>query len=302
MKKLILFCLITVFLSVKAEYKTIRTSDGVDLYVEVKGNGIPCLYIHGGPGSGSYWLEVLYGNVLEKYFKMVYLDQRGVSRSSSPKDSNYSMERMVKDFEEVRKSLGIKQWLILGHSFGGILQVGYVKEHHEVIKGMMMINCSLSLKDGLSESWIPKACEFLNIDNTTYLNDDTPLNERMQKLVTMLQEKDLFWKMGYSSKKSIEIMNNTFNDIPNWNHDFENLALNNPEYSMDFRKYAPEINVPVLFFYGKTDYMVGPEYYKGVHFPHMLLWGSNVGHVPFIENKDDLEKAIKTYLDNYKIM
>ncbi len=57
---------------------------------------------------------------------MIYLDQRGVCWSSSLKDGNYSMDRMIQDFEEVRETLGIKEWFTLGHSFGGILQIGVV--------------------------------------------------------------------------------------------------------------------------------------------------------------------------------
>jgi len=98
----------------------------VDLYENVKGKGTPCLNIHGGPGSGSYWHEKFAGDSLEQHFQMIYLDQRGVGRSTSPNDQNYSLDRMVKDFEEVRILLGIEQWLTLGHSFGGLLQMGYV--------------------------------------------------------------------------------------------------------------------------------------------------------------------------------
>jgi proline iminopeptidase len=54
------------------------------------------------------------------------------------------MDRMVQDFEEIRAALGIRKWVTLGHSFGGILQVGYAERHPQAIKGMIMLNCSLS--------------------------------------------------------------------------------------------------------------------------------------------------------------
>ena len=38
----------------KAQEQKITTSDGVDLYVKVKGEGTPLLYLHGGPGSESF--------------------------------------------------------------------------------------------------------------------------------------------------------------------------------------------------------------------------------------------------------
>lgn len=59
------------------------------------------------------------------------------------------------------------------------------------------------------------------------------------------------------------------------------------------------MKMPVLFFYGRTDWAVGPEHYKYVRFPNMLLWGSDVGHVPFLENPADLEKAIAVFQKKY---
>lgn len=96
MKNLMAFALLLVTtVTLNAQSMLIRTSDSVDLFVRVKGKGTPCLYIHGGPGSGSYWLEKFSGEFLEQHFQMIYLDQRGVSRSTSPTDANYSMDSEV---------------------------------------------------------------------------------------------------------------------------------------------------------------------------------------------------------------
>jgi proline iminopeptidase len=287
--------------AVQAQERQVLTSDGVRLYVKVKGRGTPCLYIHGGPGSGSFWLEKFCGDFLEQHFQMIYLDQRGVCRSSSPKDKNYSMDRMVKDFEEVRVALGIKQWVTLGHSFGGILQMGYAQHCSPVIKGMIMINCGLNLKECYDSSWCPKAAEFLNVTNCQYFKDGTiPIIVRWDSLIHALNKNDLMWKMGYSCRKNMEIMNATFDEIPNWNSEFGNTALTINDYWGDFQKETVNMTMPVLFFYGKKDWMVGPEHYKGIKFPNIMLWGSDVGHIPFIENKEDMIKAIESYIDKYK--
>jgi len=55
MKIILSFFLIVIGLNTKAQERNIFTTDSVSLYVNVKGSGTPCLYIHGGPGSGSYW-------------------------------------------------------------------------------------------------------------------------------------------------------------------------------------------------------------------------------------------------------
>lgn len=283
-----------------AEVRHIITSDSVDLYVTVKGQGTPCLYIHGGPGSGSWWLEKFSGQMLEKHMQMIYLDQRGVSRSTSPKNGDYSPDRMVKDFEEVRAALGIERWLIMGHSFGGILQMQYAQRHPDVIAGMLMLNCTLNIGGGIQGS-LRKAYEFLgDTGMARYLNDSIPVGVRVSKIYGALREKHLFWKMGYARKSSEATMDSSFQDIPNWNHDYENAAMEIKENFENYKPLTSGMTMPVLFFYGRTDWMVGPTHYKGVDFPNVMLWASDVGHMPFLENEADLERAITLYCEKYE--
>ncbi len=277
-----------------AEVRHVTTSDGVDLFVEVSGRGHPCLLVHGGPGSGTYWLKKFSGDMLEKHFRMIYLDQRGAGRSASPKDGNYTMDRIARDFEEVRAALGINQWITLGHSFGGILQVGYAQRYPAATGGMIMLNCSLNLVVSVKEV-LPRACAFLEPKEPGPCPDPTkPQVEQLMSVYGKLRERDLFWKMGYASKASEDAVTAAMRESP-YNHDEENSIMQVKEYLGDFRAQTARMTVPVLFFVGKTDWMAGPDSYKGVAFPNMIVWKSDVGHVPFVENPSDLEKAISAY-------
>ena len=280
----------------------ITTTDHVTLHVTIQGKGTPCLYLHGGPGSGSYWMQKFSAGLLEAHFTMIYLDQRGVSRSTSPQDHNYSMERMVKDCEEVRAALGIDRWLTMGHSFGGLLQIGYALSNPQSIIGMIMLNCGVSLTDCFTLSWMPKACEFLGINDTTpYTDAARPVIERLSDLGRQLRERDLFWKMSYAAQESIAVMNASFGEIPNWNDDQEEVIMQYPEYSLDYSAATATIPVPVLFFYGKTDWMIGPDHYRLAQFPQMLLWPSDGGHVAILENRLDLETALPAFQKKYRL-
>jgi len=88
--------------------------------------------------------------------------------------------------------------------------------------------------------------------------------------------------------------------VENWNYDFGNAAWDYEDYWRNYKPLAKNIDIPVLFFHGSHDFMVGPDHYKTVEFPKMLLWESNVGHIPFQENTEDLKKAILTYLRKYQ--
>lgn len=239
---------------------------------------------------------------MEQHFTMIYLDQRGVGRSTSPADKNFSMNRMTQDFEEVRKELGIESWLTMGHSFGGILQMGYLQEFPEVQKGMLMVNCTLNINESFCESWSPKAAEILGQkDSPTCETDTIPLLQRMGIHINKLREKDLFWKMAYQDKKSDSIMNATYNDLPNYNYDLSSNALSIQEYWKDYKSATASTDIPVLFFYGTQDWMVGPNHYKGIEFPNMMLWKNEGGHIPFIENKEDLSQAVLSYKEKFSL-
>ena len=299
MKTFILIPLLFLFTVLTAQEQHITTSDGVDLYVKVEGQGTPLLYLHGGPGSGSYWLEEFFGDFLEQNFTVVYMDQRGVGRSTSPEDGNYSMERMTMDFEEVREALGFTTWLTLGHSFGGLLQMGYVERYPDAISGMIMVNCTLNIEESFCESWGPKAAEFIGESYTPCSEDSLPVFEKVFDLGPKLREKGLFWKMAYEHKKNDSIMAATYQPFENWNYDFGNAAMVLEDYRKDYKPATVLVEQPVLFFYGTKDWMVGPNHYEDVGFPKMLLWKNDGGHIPFQENKEDLSEAILAFKASY---
>ncbi len=278
----------------------IKTSDGVKLHITKKGEGMPVLYLHGGPGSGSYWFELFMGDYLEQHFQMIYLDQRGVGRSGSPDDGNFSLDRFLQDFEEIRVELGIEKWITMGHSFGGILQTAYANRHPEAISGMIMINASLYMQGSFNESWCLKASEILEIPEPFPCRDETlPLFDRWNTLIEELNENDLMWKMGFDNRENLDKMNSTYRDISNWNSDFGNAFQDFEDFQIDFRPLTNSLNMPVLFYYGTRDWMAGPEHYREIGFPNMLLWQGDTAHMPFLENKGDLIDAIESFMHKF---
>jgi proline iminopeptidase len=287
--------------SLSAGERVIHTSDGVDLYVNVEGQGPLCLYVHGGPGSGSHWMQTFAGEMLGRHYTMVYLDQRGTGRSTSPASGDYSIERMVGDFEAVRAALEIEAWLTMGHSFAGVLQVAYAQRHPERIRGMIMLNCALDMTE-ISEAALVKACDFLGEDTPaedTAVDEGKPLVERLMAAYGRMQEKGIFWKMGYASAESMAAMNATYAEIPNWNGDLSAAVMDRPEYLESYKSATASLPMPVLWYYGTRDWMIGPEHRRGVCFPLMLTWAGDVGHVAAIDNLPDLERAILAYRERF---
>ena len=273
----------------------VMTSDSIKLYVHVKGEGPMCLYLHGGPGSGSTWMEAVSGHILEKRFTMVYLDQRGVCKSETPKNDDFSFARQIQDWEEVRQALGIDHWLLMGHSWGGILMMGYWKAHPNVIDGMMFINCTLSRDTSFVDSWLPRALSILGDTASPVAKDESrPLKERMMAVFPQLND-DNRWMLFTPNKWAND-------SIGSWrfhkdciSHGKGETPLFMDEYGEDFRPLTSAIKVPVLYLYGRQDYAVGPEHYKTLHFPNAIIQGADCGHIVFLEEPAVFAEALDKF-------
>ncbi len=290
-----LIYLLLLTFSVKSEEKYILTSDSVQLYISIKGTGIPCLFIHGGPGQGSNYWEKLSGDFCEEEFQMIYVDQRGCGRSTSPADANYSPERMIRDFEEIREKLNIDQWVIMGHSFGGILQTLYASNHPDKISYMIMFNCTLNLKKSLEQSYLPAVSDFLQLgDNPFLLTQKIPLSERLDSMQQFFSSREDIWKLSFASIESAIKFSETYQGFEKWNTDYRDYVFRCNDYMKDFTLLSQEINIPVMFLYGKSDINTGKNHYMDIKFPNVKLYPIEGGHMEFInKQRDEYITAIK---------
>lgn len=109
--------------------------DGHRVYWECSGNpdGIPALFLHGGPGSGASANQRRFFDP-ERY-RIVVFDQRGVGRSrplASAPDADLTTNttaHLIADIERLREMLGVNAWTILGMSWGSTLGLAYAEAH-----------------------------------------------------------------------------------------------------------------------------------------------------------------------------
>lgn len=119
----------------------VRTEDGVQLWYRVAGqeNGLPVLFLHGGPGEGSQAMQALGGPDLEKHLRMVYLDQRGSGRSERPSaEGKYSLKLIEADIDLVQRELGAEKIVLLAHSAGTPMALEYAADHPEHVAGLIL--------------------------------------------------------------------------------------------------------------------------------------------------------------------
>ena len=78
--------------------------------------------------------------IIGKSNKAILYDQRGTGKSTMDLiDTNtITLDLMVSDIETIRRHLNIKSWVVLGHSFGGLLAAHYATKFPERIKGLIL--------------------------------------------------------------------------------------------------------------------------------------------------------------------
>ncbi len=117
----------------------IQVDDVHTLYVEECGDpdGIPVLFVHGGPGAGSSKSDRRFFD--PEKFRIIIFDQRGCGRSTPHASlENNTSPHLVEDIETIRKKLDVEKWMLFGGSWGATLSLLYAEAHPEVITGLIL--------------------------------------------------------------------------------------------------------------------------------------------------------------------
>jgi proline iminopeptidase len=118
--------------------------DGHQIYWECCGNpaGKPALFLHGGPGSGSWAGQRRFFN--PNLYRVVLFDQRGCGRSrplASEPDADLGTNttaHLIADIEALRAMHGVDRWTILGLSWGTTLGLAYAQSFPRRVSALVL--------------------------------------------------------------------------------------------------------------------------------------------------------------------
>ena len=121
------------------EHGFIGLDSSHQMYWEISGNrdGVPIVFLHGGPGAGSSGLHRRYFD--PEFYKIVIFDQRGSGRSKPFAEvRNNSIQHLIDDIEVLRKSLNIDKWFLFGGSWGSALALAYGIKYPDKVLGFIL--------------------------------------------------------------------------------------------------------------------------------------------------------------------
>ncbi len=113
--------------------------NGVKLYYEVHGEGVPVVFTHG--FAGTTWMWHQQAPVLSKKYKFIVWDMRGHGQSQSPPSaSQYSVDIVVDDLYQFLRSLNVERAVVGGLSMGGYLSLRFYMSHPEMVMALVLMD------------------------------------------------------------------------------------------------------------------------------------------------------------------
>jgi proline iminopeptidase len=167
--------------------QSLPVGNGHEIYVETIGrtDGIPAVYLHGGPGSGC---QPDHRRLFDpERFHAVLFDQRGAGRSR-PKGGreDNTLAHLIADMETIREQLNINSWMVVGGSWGATLALAYAQAHPDRVSGIVLRATFLGTRaelDGAFLNALPRFYPGLSDDFLGLL----PPEERAEPL-------DAYWR------------------------------------------------------------------------------------------------------------
>lgn len=124
-----------------------------EMYLEECGNpdGIPVLYLHGGPGIGCARQSRTFFD--PDIYRIILFDQRGAGRATPHAElRDNSTQHLLADIETIRTRLGIRTWLLFGGSWGSTLALLYAEQYPQHVSGLILRGIFLCRQSDLD--WI----------------------------------------------------------------------------------------------------------------------------------------------------
>lgn len=119
--------------------------NGLNYYIEERGNGFPLILFHGFTGDCSTW-EPFYQE-WSGHNRLIAIDIIGHGKSDSPEQiERYDMLSVIKDIKEILEQLHIEKVDLLGYSMGGRLALSFAILFPQMVRKLILESSSPGLE------------------------------------------------------------------------------------------------------------------------------------------------------------
>ena len=254
----------------------------MDISYNIVGTGKPIIFIHGIGSRKFSWNGII--EELKDAFQCISYDLRRHGESVVD-ESNFTLEDLVDDLENLRSHLNVNKIHIVGHSLGGIIGPSYARIHQDKVLSLSLLSTAA----------------FRNIDDQKKLLDIISKieNEGLDTVLPILINR---WFTN-------EFINNNQYTIDKRLKQIQDTPLNT--FLNVFRLYAftemaswlYEIQIPCLVMTGQNDLGCNPKINKKIAnaFPNSQLEIlDNLKHAITLEAPQLVGSKIRKFLNNLR--
>jgi len=101
-------------------------------------DALPVLFLHSLAGNGGQWALQL--DHLRRSRRTVAVDLRGHGDSDPAEDGDYTVAGMAGDVAAVADQLGLRRFILAGHSLGSAVAIEYASRHPERVAGLLLVD------------------------------------------------------------------------------------------------------------------------------------------------------------------
>lgn len=247
--------------------------DGLKIFYNIEGEGNPLILLHGWGASSDSLYSLFY--YFKKKYLVINLDLPGFGKSDAPNKS-FDGEDYKNIILKFISNLKLKNFTIIGHSFGGRIGIRIASENPFVLKGLILID-SAGIREKKTNKQKIRESTFKILKKITL---KIFKGKKQEKILDYLR--NIFGSTDYKIQKGI--MRDTLVKVVN----------------EDLTTYLKRINTKTLIVWGEKDKELPV---KHAYLMHSLIKDSklviikNAGHFPYLDNITKVLSSIESFLE-----
>jgi pimeloyl-ACP methyl ester carboxylesterase len=268
--------------------RVVELSDGTELHMLDKGDGMPVVLLHGWGSSSELWRYQI--DSLTRRFRTIAPDLRGFGLSSRA-DGRLTLDIVTSDVAELLERLSLERVCLMGWSMGGLVVMRYCEAFDmRPIAGIGIMDVAPRL--------LPAPDWELGVGMSTEIGSSRDRWERtwardpqavLGEITTMAfadydgHRADIEW-LTAESQRADPLAMELLSDL----------------YACDFRPMLPRVGVPSLLLYGRLSTSTTPavaDYIRRAILKSQLVMFEHSGHALMIEEPTKFNEVVCLFVE-----
>jgi proline iminopeptidase len=274
------------------------TIDDTRLWVVERGEGLPLVVLHGGPGLDHHEFADHLDPLAERC-RLILVDQRSQGRSDRAPERTWTLERMAQDVVMLARSMGVHdRFAVLGHSFGAFVALQQAVDYPGMAVGTI-VSCGVP-----SSRWLVRVEENLRRFEPAQIRDRVVASWAREASVRTPEDVEAIlrdqWPFHFADPLDPRIAPFADRSAGVFAPDVLRHFADEGAIAFDLQDRLSEVTAPVLVLAGRYDRTCVPEAAEAMAaaLPDAeLLVFERSAHMPFVEESEAYLDAVGRFLD-----